>query len=279
MKWVMIGAAVAGVGPGLAYLYDSLVRAGDGGSAATMLVGLSAMGGLLATALVFAAALVFAYVGARLCGERTGYALAGFTLAGPAWAQGSVMDLLRWATAPKAFWMLAVEGAVIAALTIVLATACRRGSHKSDAAHTGPRHGDDPPLSAQGALGFAVALAAGFGVAWLVAREPLPGQTLAAGFFGGIGAATAARVAAVRCPPIIIVAAMGALAVIAPVYVGVTHGTDALRAIYQQKLAGVGLLMPLDWAAGAMLGTPVGIAWAASLTEKRVAKAAGAQSA
>ncbi len=277
MKWALIGATVAGVAPALAWVYDALVRARDGGESATMLVSESVAGGLAATALAFVAAWALGRVGAGRYGERTGYALAGFALAGGALAQGSVMGLLRWAPAPRALWMLAAEGVIVGGLGVAVAWTIGRAGARHDAVLGRTKHHDDAPLSAHGALGFAAALAAGLGVSWLVAREPMPGQTLAAGFFAGIGAATAARVAAVRCAPVCVVAALGALAVGAPIAAGLAHGSGALRAIYEQKMIGVGLLMPLDWVAGALLGTPVGVAWAASLTDKRAEKtAAGA---
>lgn len=274
IKWALIGGTVAGVAPALGWAYRALVRAGDGGGSATMLVSESIAGGLAATALAFVAATALGRLGAGRYGERTGYALAGFALAGVALAQGSVMGLLRWAPAPRALWMLAGEGVIVGALGVALAWAVGRAGARHEAALGRANHHVDAPLSAQGALGFAAALAAGLAVSWLVAREPMPGQTLAAGVFAGIGAATAARVAAVRCAPVCVVAALGALAVGAPIAAGLAHGGGALRAIYEQKMIGIGLLTPLDWVAGALLGTPVGVAWAASLTDKRAEKAA-----
>ena len=45
-------------------------------------------------------------------------------------------------------------------------------------------------------------------------------------------------------------------------------GPDGLRAVYEQRMAPLGLLMPLQWVAGGFVGAPLGLSLAASMIER-----------
>ncbi len=264
-RWVVLTASLLGGGSLSGWLWARIVHAGDGGPAASALVSVSPALGLGALLAVFLIAAVFAALGSRLCTPRVGLACAGFSLVGAAWMSGSVMDLMRWAPAPDALWRLAAEGAIAAILAVVVAALVNSigGSDRRD--------GADPPASAQGALGFCIALAVGAAAAWVIARETTKGQTIAAGIFAGFIGATVARVTATRSSLLAIASGVGMLAVIGPILGGVLSSADAIRAIYEGRFIPLARPMPLDWIGGMFVGLPLGLTWAASF-DKRLAQ-------
>lgn len=280
-KWLLIGGSLVALGPALGWAWDALARAGDGGPAATALANASPVMGLVALLAAFVVAGGAALLAARTLGERSAYFAAGFALAGPAWASGSMADLLRWTATPRVFWTLAAEGLIAggmgAALAVVVA---RMAAH----ALRGERaiNANDPSMKGvQVAFAWSAAVVAGAAGAWLVAREPTAGQGLAAGIFAGVAAAFAAALVAggVGARPAlgVVPSALAALAVIGPLSAGLTHGADGLRAVYEQRMAPLGLLMPLQWVAGGFLGAPLGLSLAASMIERHQPTASAAR--
>ncbi|MBC7833895.1 MAG: hypothetical protein H7Y88_02195, partial [Phycisphaerales bacterium] len=64
---------------------------------------------------------------------------------------------------------------------------------------------------------------------------------------------------------------MGLLAIIAPLLAGVGAGpAGPEQAAISNSLIKLSNVLPLDFAAGAFLGVPMGLNWAASMIDKRV---------
>ncbi len=262
-RWtvLLVGALVAG--PMLATLFDRLSVAGDGGPASSVLLSVSPMRSGMAVLAAYGVALALGCAGAKACGPRTGWAAAAFALMGPAWAGGSMIDLLRWSDAPGAFYRLAGEALVLGALTVVLAGVVARVGRSAE------RDGSDPLASTASATGLIVGLVAGAVGAWLLTQDTTKGQCLAGAVIGGVFAAGAGRIAAARAPAMVFMVVVALLGVAGPVLGAAMHGGEALRAVYEFRVVHLALPTPLDWAAGALLGVPLGLNLAGSVMERR----------
>lgn len=126
--------------------------------------------------------------------------------------------------------------------------------------------------SSAAAVGLALvfALAAGAVGAWLVGVEALKGQTFAAAAVAGLVAAAIGRVTAEQAPTTLFVLVIAVLAVVSPIAAAVMYpgAEGAVRAAYASNLIPVARILPLDWIAGAFVGIPIGLSWAASMTER-----------
>lgn len=264
--------ASLGAGPALAVLFDRLSVAGDGGPASSVLLSVSPLQSGLAVLLAFGVALGLGCAGAAFCGPRTGWAAAAFTLMGPAWAGGTMIDLLRWADAPGAFYRLAIEAAILGVLTVGIGWVIARVGRAAE------RDGSDPIPSAASATGMIVGLVAGAIGVWLMTQDTSKGQSLAGAVMGGVFAAGAGRIASVRAPAMVFMVVVMVLGIAGPVSGALMHGPEALRAIYEFRIAHLALPLPLDWVAGALLGVPLGLNLAGSVMERRQGPAAAAAS-
>jgi hypothetical protein len=133
--------------------------------------------------------------------------------------------------------------------------------------------------------GAVLGAAAGLAVAWVVAFDGLRGQALMAAVLGSI-AAGAVSVLVVRslsdeegsaATPY---AAAVVAAVAGPLVGLVAPGPAELSsAIVGGSLPGVLMVQPLDWAAGLLLGVPIGVGWIGALAgPARESKAGAARS-
>lgn len=101
-------------------------------------------------------------------------------------------------------------------------------------------------------------------VVWLFARSPLPGQTLAAAVMGGIVAGLVGRLLEPRVQPRLLFAApciFGALAQFG--CASLAEGRLAEMIVFR-TLPAVCLPMPIDYAAGSLMGVAIGLGWARS---------------
>jgi len=262
-RWSLLLGALLVVGPLLGAAQSALIVSGDGGPAATALVSRSVVIGVVLTLVIFGMAGAYGAVTGRVCGVRSGMIATGFVLLGPAWVSGTMVDLLRWADAPGALLRLAFEGVLVGTLGGACALLIARTGKHDEHDHS------DGAMSAQGVLGLSVAIAAGAAGAWLVARESLKGQTVAAGIVAGVAAGLLGRVIAHRTPALTFVIGAGVMAVVAPLMAAVVHGDGALRDVYEQTFVAIGLLTPMEWIAGAFVGAPLGMTWAASMVDRK----------
>lgn len=273
LRWVVYGAAVvAGL---LAARTWGVVAPAHGGASATMLVNQSAPIAIGLTFLYFALAGAFGLLAAWLLGTRSGLFCMGAALIGPTWAQGvaaegTVENLIRFAQSGAPFRMLVIEGVVVALLGVGLAipvvrTARRAGHEPADTASIG-----------ENAVALVVTVIVGGVGAWIVAREGLRGQTFAAAALAGVAGATIATVVAHRASPVAFMAGMGVLALFAPALGWALNGQDAVTAAYANKLFPLAMVTPMDWIAGGFFGIPLGMAWGASMVEKKAPEATAA---
>lgn len=273
--WTILLACLLGVGPAIVWLSPRLVG-GDGGPGWTYLANAAPGVGvatLLGTLLI---ACVAGLATARLLGMRAGLGAIGMTLFAPAIHAGEIVEVLRWAHAPGVFVRLAVEGAVLAAFAFGVAFAMQKIAPREAPMSPAERAERTRHHVTEGLIGAAAALGVGAVAAWIIAREPIKGQMLAAGFAAGAAGMGAGRVIAPRAPVSAVVLGVALLGVAGPVLGMVIAGADALRAVYEQRLPAIAGPTPIDWLTGAMLGMPVGLSWAMSMVEKRHERVAAA---
>ncbi len=282
LRVVPVLLALFVLGP-IAYRATHALRAGDGSTDTSLLVTVSPIKGALAGLLALGLAGGLGLVVARLRGRDAAYACAGYVLAWAAWGHGSIEAIIRRAGDASPLSSLAVEGAVVGMLVVALAVVMARASRPP-----APGHGAHPLVIAWRTedssrtesvkplvvIALIVALASCGAASWLIAFSTLKGQTLLAGVVAGIAGAAAAQVVVsarhARIGPLIPLVAMAALAVAAPILTRIFGGTRIVDLAITAKIAPFGRLTPMDWGAGALLGVPIGLAWAESMLERPV---------
>lgn len=97
--------------------------------------------------------------------------------------------------------------------------------------------------------------------AWLVARTEMKGQAIGACAVGGIATAMVARRMLGGSQPILLAAAPVAAVGLAQLFTALTFRGALDAAVAQRGLPGWSVAMPIDVAAGALLGVPIGLGW------------------
>jgi hypothetical protein len=289
MRWILVLGALIAVGPLAATLLYNL-RDADGGHAVTFLVNGNLSNGLAAGVVLLAAAAVVGLVGSHFLSLNTGLLAAGLVLAMGRWREGTLEELVRRAGGGKDLTMLAVEGAVVtlvaAGLTWLMVKVAHRAQQpladptspqarvpveaRSGALLTGA--GEGKPLPVLMAALVAGVAAAGV-VAWLLSVSGNRGQTFAAAIFAAIAAGSAAQVMAssrgFHVTPVTPMLSMAVLALAGPIVAAQMHGSGLMAAVYAGSVFSLARPISLDWAAGALLGVPIGLGWAGSMLDRR----------
>jgi hypothetical protein len=289
IRWTFYLAALLIVGP-LAGSLMARLYAPDGGRDASPLVSTSPGLGLALGIGVLLLALVLGALAARFCGAKPGLSTAGVVVAWAAWRTGTIDQMIRTAHSGGPLTRQAAEGALLGALgiAVVLVITAAGASHREPNEPSLPtgEYRFAPSLK-RASAGFAAsfrppavialpfAILAGAVVAGLVAATPLKGQAVFAATFGAVAAAAAGRLAydEVSFPFLYLSVAM--LAVAGPL-TGLTAGGGlaVVKASYANTLFPLANITAMDWIAGALLGVPLGVAWAGSMVEKRASATA-----
>jgi len=297
LRWIIPLAALLILGP-MAGLLTAALHAPDGSTHSTILLNQTPLLGLVAVAAAFALATLAGVISSRLHGPSAGLFTAGLVLAWSAWGTGNIDQILRRTQSGSIFWTLAIEGAIVGVLGCLAAAvilACARRPANDVAPETAspgllggiirqfrdiagpPGDGDDENAKRLAAAGVAFILALGAAAigAWLLARESLKGQTLAAAVVAGVLAAGIGHAGDQRARATLFFAVLAILAIAAPLAAALKYSdpAGAVRAAYASSLLPLARIMPLDWIAGAFLGIPIGISWAGSMLEKHPATA------
>jgi len=258
-RWSVLGAAFFLLGPLAGWAIGAL-ETPTGAQAAGPLGADSLVAGLGALVLIGACAALVAVIGARRCSLRTGVFGAGLVVAWAGFSGAQVDDVLRFADPPGALWRLAIEGLLLGALGLAIAWLASRAGRA-------PPDERDTPVRSSG-LGVIVALVVGAIGAGAVARSELPGQPVAAAIAAGTFGTVVGRVVDRGLPSWTYVGTIGVLAFAGPAAGAVVHGDRATEALYADSLLAISRLTPLHWLAGALIGVPLGSAWASSMVEK-----------
>lgn len=274
IRWTLMLLALVVAGP-IAAGFVAQVRAPDGGPEASLFTGAAFMPGLVALVVTTALAAVLGVVSARYAGPRSGLRNAGFVIAWAAYATGEVDDIIRLAESSSPLRMVAVEGAVVAVIGIVLSAivlAAQRPTAEIEVRDFGqPSSKPWQGLARRASLvALGVSLVVALIVGHLLAYEGLRGQAIFAAGVAGLAAGLLGRLAAsfldAETPPPTLAMHIGVClaAAVAPWAAGIlVGGSDAvLSAAEAGTLPGAALVLPLDWIAGALIGVQIGSAWA-----------------
>ncbi|MEQ9095222.1 MAG: hypothetical protein RIE32_03055 [Phycisphaerales bacterium] len=275
IRWTLYIVSLVVVGP-VAGMLMRLTNAPDG-SAGTPLASSSPVVG--AVCLILGAVLAAAIGGfaAWRCGLRPGLTCAGIVVAWMAGMSASTQSAIS-AFGEGPWGLLVVEGVVVAAclvgIGVVITLAAQRhvpvpGEHITAQSAEAMEAEKTLTFSGRSAGAMAIAAAGGAAAAWFLAVTDLKGQVIAAAALAAIVIAVLAKLVDLKTPAVGAIGAAALLAVVAPAYAYATVAADtALAAAYAQALPGIVRITPLDWAAGALLGTPLGLAWAASIVKR-----------
>lgn len=271
LRWALLLVSLLAVGP-FAYRLTHSLHDIDAGHAATLLVNAAPFRGILIGLLVFALAGAVGLIGSRFFALGTGMSAAGFVLAWAAWGLGAVEDILRRARSGHDLPILALEGLFTAALALLLAAlfdkaAKRHEPHKLERQDT---RAAATPL-AHRALATLAAFIAGGAVLWLFCVTMLKGQTVVCAALAGLFGAAAAEYVAVyfggsagvRQP----ILGLALLALVGPLAARLFH-SDPVAAAFDHTLLPIARPLSLDWAAGALLGVPIGLSWTSAMVER-----------
>jgi len=265
IRWILISLAALALGPALAKL-TGLAHDPWGGSVTTAL--LSSTPALSASMVVLAivAAGAFGLIAARLTSVGVGMFCAGTALSWCAYTGATVEGLIRISASARPLWLLSIEAAGLGALTLgVLIVILKK--KKTDHPSTAEA---DEIFGSQAALGAGVSFLVAAIAAWVIAREGISGQTLAAAGLATMFAVAAGRSVAPAASVVSCLAGVLLVGVAGPAVGAVLHGGGLVEASYSGALFPLARVTPLDWASGVLLGAPMGSVWAASMIEKNV---------
>ena len=273
IQWSMILLSVLAIGPAVALLVAGL-RSPTGGAETTLLWSASPLGGVLAGLAVLAAAGVFvAGAGLLLKGEiarDTGRYAAGLIVVWAAMRTGNVESL--WRVDGDGAGGTAILLLIESLLVLVPGAAMALWLFSREHGHAEGLRRALISKAGLGAIG-AGAIAA-IVVSFVLVSSPLRGQAVAGTIGAAIAGGAAARAAATgfgatREPAGSAALAVLAAGLIAPVVMAVVPGLGGLHeAALAGTLRGPAATQPLDWLAAALIGAPIGSAWAASLLDQ-----------
>ncbi|MDX2116064.1 MAG: hypothetical protein SFZ24_10675 [Planctomycetota bacterium] len=262
LRWILLGGAFWGGGPLAAWLTEG-IRDPRGGYWASLLYSDDPVRAVLQAVGAFAVALVFAVAGARWFSVRSGLFAAGLVLVWPAWTVGSMTGIIRGARETPVFRLLVLEGALVASMCALVAFAVARAAAIGRGADE-PSAGEERD-GGKRALACGAALVGGVVGAFVVARTALPGQAVAAGVCAGLLGALGGGLIERRLSAALVLPVVAVLACAGPALGAVVNGTDPVRDLYAGTLTPLARLTPLHWAAGVLLGVPIGSSWVAGL--------------
>jgi hypothetical protein len=270
LRWALPTLALLVFGP-LAAVPMAGLRDGHGGPDTTPFLSATPVVGAVALVVAAVVAGLGGGLTARVTAAGTGRTFAGLVLVWVAMRTGDSWLILA-DRGSGAVVPLAIEGAVVAALGLVLvATLKGLGEGKPIPEAWGDVVGS---VRGKGAgLGLLVGVVAGLVGAMLVALDGMRGQCLLGGIGAGVLCAVGVQLSSPETPPetarLRASIATLVLAVVAPLTLLVMPGgTGIAEAARSGSLMGPGIVQPLDFLAGVFLGVPTGMAWVGSVSER-----------
>ncbi len=269
LRWVYFFGVIFLAGP-LCYRLVSIVPAVDGAKASGALLGTSPFQALLGLIAAFAIAAILGAAAARLFSPRSGLFAAGLALAWTPWAIGRMDDLVRVPATGSILTSLSIEGAIVGALGVGVGAVVWFALRTSQSSQ---ERAADPFLPA-GLLGPLVAIGVGGIAAWAIARSVNPGQAFGAAVFAALFGVVVGKVVDHRSPDRAYLLSALVLAAVTPILASMGSSMSLMERVYTGALFPPAMILPLDWIAGALLGIPLGSAWASSMLEKRAPESA-----
>lgn len=275
VRWSLYIVSLVVVGP-IAGLLMRMTDAPDG-SAGTPMASTSPIVGVVSLLLGSVLAAGIGGLAAWRCGLRPGLICAGIVMAWMAGLSASTVSAIS-AFGQGPWGLLLAEGVVVAlcliGVGVVLTLAAQHhtavpGEHITPQSAEAMEAEKTFTFTPRSAGAIAIAAAGGAAVAWVLAVTDLKGQVIAAAAVAAVVIAVVAKIVDLKTPAVGVIGTAAFLAIVSPAYAFATVAADtALAAGYAQSLPGIVRITPLDWAAGALLGTPLGLAWAASIVKR-----------
>ncbi len=155
------------------------------------------------------------------------------------------------------------EGCIWAMFVLVLSWVLivRRGGVKTVEPDSTGSH-PDPMVSAEAIRAAVFGIVAGLLGAWLITRTDFRQQTAVAATVGGVACGFAGRLAAPHVQPVLLAPALVLGGTLAAWVAFIFVPNDVEAALAAGKVPALLLPLPIDWAAGALLGVPLGFAMA-----------------
>lgn len=270
LRWLLPTSALFLFGP-LVALPISWLRDPTGGAEATPIVSDAPLLGVIAIVLIAAVAMIGGALTARFTAPGTGRTFAGLCVAWAAMRSANSWTFFE-IHGGGAVIPLAIEGAIVAVAgaAVIVGLTLGGGFHTKKTLTADLRVAIGSPNAA---IGIVVGVAAGIVGTLLVAIDGGRGQCLAGGFFGSLLAAVAVQLAAPTITPeqarLRASVAVLALMIVSPLALLVVPGASSIaEAARAGTLVGPGIVQPLDWLVGILLGVPTGMAWVASVSER-----------
>lgn len=273
-RWTFLLVVLFGLGPIVSSMLLGGLRDVDGGHAASLLVGASPTSGLIRGLMMILAAGAVGVVGALVFGRDAGVLATGFMFVWGAWRVGTTEEIIRVAGGGGPLKALALEGVIVTAAGVAIGFVLQALGKKDHAEGVLLASRDEASklVPTVGAILAAAAVAGGV-AGWLVAAVPLKGQAVFAAICAGIAAGGAAQVVgtlfAARPTIVTVLISMVALAAVGPLAAQVMSGSRVLADAEAGKLFMLARPISLDWLAGAFLGIPIGLGWAASMLDRQ----------
>jgi len=223
----------------------------------TLLQAQSPAAAVIAVSLGLMGATIVGAIVGRLTNALVGLFIVGAGLGALAFRFGSIGDL---AFANGSLMFLAVETVIFSVLVLLSTYVVYKIA--------GPLEDIDPPdddynktkslfLSAAAAIIM-------LPIVWFIAKSELRGQTLAATFFGCMLAGLASRLIAPNTQPKLIFATACLVGAVGHMYGAYVVGTNIESAFIQETIPALSMPLPIDYAAGALMGVSMGLGWARS---------------
>lgn len=278
LHWAIGLAAVLAVGPLAARLLFRITDA-RGDHLSSILASNHKGRALAGLALVLLGSLVVGRIARVIGGAGLALMCAGLVLGWGAFAFGSVEEAIRGTHASSFFPLLAAEGFVLCLLAALLAMHLAAPTMRTPLENEGA----DALPSKLTALGHFIRVRKASGVATLAqcvvvsaivaaavtalcSISALRGQTIFAAFVGAVLAGVAAQVTAAagsaRISPAVPALGVALAALVAPFIAMSMHGASLVPDTLAGNLTWIGRPLPIDWAAGGLLGVHVGMGWA-----------------
>lgn len=283
LRWALILTCLFALGPALCHLLRR-VHDASGGDSTTLLVSARPAASFGLGLLSLALAALVGLLGAHAFSIGTGLTSAGITLAWARWGLGTADGLARLDPQGSYLSRQSLEAAfVLAAAALISGGMVYIAARRQPPLTSAPNPGKptvmnlfatgEGPLMKTAMSGIVVGVVVGGIVAWLVAFSSLRGQTLMAALCGALAAGAASQLvaASMRCTltPLVPVLSLLVLAVAGPLLAPLIYKTTVLDASNQNTLFGLARPISLDWAAGALLGGPIGLGWAGAMLDAR----------
>jgi hypothetical protein len=254
---LVVGATVSG-------LTAPLLRTARGALGPEVLAADSIGAATAAVLVSLAVCTGIAVVVGRVCNTAVGMFVLGGGLFGLAWRLDTVVAVVHARPGGGALGLVALETLLWAILVLGVTVAVFRVS--------GPLRDVEPmedgtvpdPLFSGAALRSAAAGIVALPVVWMLAQSPMKGQVIGAVFCAGMAAGLVGRLVSPHVQPVLLFASpvlFGALGHVVGSFMLEVPLDDAF---VSGAIRPVSLPMPVDWAAGSLMGVAVGLGWARS---------------